>query len=539
MPARRPRPFAAHRPAATCPANGCTEVRLGGAGRRLAPLLAAATLAGALPAAADLASFVNNDPFFNALERRAAIANQNTFNELDPLCSSGISTRCSAAQAQVYENVRELVHTANELQGSGAIDASLQLDREGLGFALRWTAAEETAAQGASSTEFTNGQIANLASRMTALRFGARGFQITGTGLIPNEQMAALANAARGRGLATGLRGGAASDDAEQAEEGSGENGEPSTQFSRVGGFLNVSYGYGDREPTQLEDAFDFEALEVTGGIDYRFDNGLVIGATAGGTFNEVDFDSVKSIVDGGVKGDGFSVSTFAMYSPSAWYVSAFGSAQFMRFEMTRFIKYPSFNPDRDNVNTATLSETDSTTLTFELATGYNFNWSNFSVEPYAKATYLSVTIDGFTEQDLASKGFDFVIDEQQIDSAEVAAGLRATYVWTPSFGVFMPYARVEAIHEFQDDSRKISAVYRSVSDLANAKRLDFNVPTEDVDPDYFTASVGLSAIVRGGRPDDDGVIHGGIQVFVEYRTLIGLEDISNHVFSGGLRYEF
>ena len=522
MPARRPRSLAAV---------------------VLVPALPGALLLAALPAAADLASFVNNDPFFNALERRAAIANQATFDELDPICSQGVSTLCTAAKSQVYDNVRELVHTANELQGSGPIDTSLQLDREGLGFALRWTAAEETAAQGASSTEFTNGQIANLASRMTALRFGARGFQITGTGLIPNEQMAALANAAAGHGLSTRLRGGAASEDASGGEGGEGgeggDGGESGTQFSRVGGFLNVSYGYGERDPTQLEDAFDFEAIEVTGGLDYRFDSGLVVGATVGGTFNEVDFDSVQSIVDGGVKGDGFSVSGFAMYSPSAWYVSAFGSVQLMQFEMTRFIKYPSFNPDRDNTNTATLSETDSTTLTFEVATGYNFNWSNFSIEPYAKATYLSVTIDAFSEQDLASKGFDFVIDEQEIDSAEVAAGLRATYVWTPSFGVFMPYARVEAIHEFQDDSRKISAVYRSVSDLANAQRLDFNVPTEEVDPDYFTASVGLSAIVRGGRPDENGVIYGGIQVFVEYRTLIGLEDFSNHVFSGGLRYEF
>ena len=517
MPARRPRSLAA----------------------ALVPALPGALLLAALPAAADLASFVNNDPFFNALERRAATANQATFEELDPVCRSGVSTACAATRFQVYENVRELVHTANELQGNGPIDASLQLDREGLGFALRWTAAEETAAQGSSSTEFTNGQIANLASRMTALRFGARGFQITGTGLIPNEQMAALANAAAGRGLSTTLRGGAASEDAADEAGGSEGGGESGTQFSRVGGFLNVSYGYGERDPTQLEDAFEFEAIEVTGGLDYRFDNGLVVGATAGGTFNEVDFDSVQSIVDGGVKGDGFSVSGFAMYSPSAWYVSAFGSVQFMTFEMTRFIKYPSFNPDRESTNTATLSETDSTTFTLELATGYNFNWSNFSIEPYAKATYLSVTIDEFSEQDLASKGFDFVIGEQEIDSAEVAAGLRATYVWTPSFGVFMPYARIEAIHEFQDDSRKISAVYRSVSDLANAQRLDFNVPTEDVDPDYFTASVGLSAIVRGGRPDENGVIYGGIQVFVEYRTLIGLEDFSNHVFSGGLRYEF
>ena len=492
------------------------------------------------PAAADLTSFVNNDASFNDLERRAAIANQNTFNVLDPVCARGTSGQCSAAQFKVYDNVRELVHTANELQGDGATEFSLQLDREGLGFALRWTAAEEVSAQGSSSTEFTNGQIANLASRMTALRFGARGFQIAGSGFIPNDQMAMLAQAAAGRGLSTRLAGGAASDDA--GDENNSESAsaqEPGTQFSRVGGFLNVSYGYGQRDPTSVEDAFDFNAFEATGGLDYRFDNGLVLGATAGATLNEVDFDSVKSIVDGGVDGNGGSVALFAMYSPSDWYVSAFGSAQFVHFKMTRFIKYPSFNPDVPNTNTATLSETDSRTYSLEVATGYNFNWPSVSIEPYIKADVLRVNIDGFREQDIASEGFEFSVADQEINSAELAVGVRATYVWTPSFGVFMPYLRVEALHEFQDKSRKISAVYRSVNGMANADQLDFKVPTDDSDPDYFTASVGLSAIVRGGRPDDEGVIHGGIQVFVEYRTILGLEDISNHVFSGGARYEF
>ena len=516
------------------------------------PIQFSALLCGLLllqPAAADLASFVNNDASYNDLERRAGIANQNTFNALDPVCARGTSTQCSAAQFQVYDNVRELVHTANELQGTGATEFSLQLDREGLGFALRWTAAEEVSAQGSSSTEFTNGQIANLASRMTALRFGARGFQIASSGFIPNDQMAMLAQAAAGHGLRTRLAGGAASDDkaddeaddetgnANIAEGGSAQ--EPETKFSRLGGFINVSYGYGKRDPTTVEDAFDYNAFEATGGLDYRFDNGLVVGATAGATLNEVDFDSVKSIVDGGVDGNGGSAALFAMYSPSDWYISAFASAQFVHFKMTRFIKYPSFNPDVQNTNTATLSETDSRTYALELATGYNFNWPSFSIEPYIKADVLRVNIDGFREQDIASDGFEFSVADQEINSAELAAGIRATYVWTPSFGVFMPYVRVEALHEFQEKSRKISAVYRSVTGMANADQLDFKVPTDEGDPDYFTASVGLSAIVRGGRPDDDGVIHGGVQVFVEYRTILGLEDISNHVFSGGARYEF
>ena len=90
-----------------------------------------------------------------------------------------VGTACSDEDRFfVYLNARELVQTANEIRGSGATIASLGQDLEGLGLALRWTAAEELAAQGSMATEFANGQLSNLAARLSALRFGARGFGV-------------------------------------------------------------------------------------------------------------------------------------------------------------------------------------------------------------------------------------------------------------------------------------------------------------------------------------------------------------------------
>ena len=495
----------------------------------------------AVTARADLASFVINDPGFNALEKAAARANQSTFNLLDPVCRNGVGASCNGNQHKVYDNVRELVHTANELQGSGPTLYSLQLDRRGLGFALRWTAAEETSSEGSSSTDFSNNQLTNLSSRMTALRFGARGFQVAGRGPIPADQMARLVLAENSRAQNTRI-------DNTKSDSESGAQSAPMTgggaaadeapaKFSHLGGFLNVSYSLGKSDPSAVEDAFNYDSLDLTGGFDYRFDNGLIVGVTAGTSKSDVNFDSVKSIVDGGIKGDGVSFAAFAMYNPSAWFVTLNVSGQFVNFDMTRFIKYPSFNPDVENTSTATLSNTKSRTYTVNTSAGYDWTWKAFSVEPYAKVDYSHIVIDGFSERDISSDGFDFRVAEQSIDSLQAGAGVRLSYTWTPSFGVFIPYLRGEYFHEFEDPSRDVKTQYRSVE--TNTNQATFAVPTNKPDPDYYVATLGLSAIVRGGRPDTEGVIRGGVQVFIEAREILGLQDITNHVFTGGFRYEF
>ena len=146
-------------------------------------------------------------PYANAVERAAAQANQTVFEALDESCNPGSvldqipspaapppGATCTADQFFVYLNSRELVHTANEIRGQGgATVASLGVDQEGLGTALRWTAAEEYAAQGSMATEFANGQLSSLAARMSALRFGAVGFGVAGMYEIdPGRAFAAL-----------------------------------------------------------------------------------------------------------------------------------------------------------------------------------------------------------------------------------------------------------------------------------------------------------------------------------------------------------
>src|SRR5690606_8718070 len=122
----------------------------------------------------------------------------------------------------VYLNARELVHSANELQGQGPTIASLGVDQEGLGTALRWTAAEEVAAQGSMATEFANGQLSPLAARISALRFGAAGFGPAGLydWLKRSSPMVAQV-------------GGAVDAPADSGE-----------QYSPWGGFLNYGFGF-------------------------------------------------------------------------------------------------------------------------------------------------------------------------------------------------------------------------------------------------------------------------------------------------------
>src|SRR5690606_19273533 len=100
--------------------------------------------------------------YSNGIERAAALSNTLVFERLEGDCNpfgvldsdpapryedifgrqASPGPLCTEDAFHVYLNARELVHTANELQGSGPTVSSLGLDLEGLGLALRWTAAE-------------------------------------------------------------------------------------------------------------------------------------------------------------------------------------------------------------------------------------------------------------------------------------------------------------------------------------------------------------------------------------------------------------
>jgi len=508
-----------------------------------------ALLFGALGPTASLGQTANPGPglvglsYANDVERAAARANQRVFDALDASCNPGgvfdtvpeptappTATSCSDENRfLVYLNARELVQTANEIRGSGATVASLGQDLEGLGRALRWTAAEELAAQSSIASEFANGQLSNLAARLSALRFGARGFGIAGLYRLDPAHDQVLASTQPSVG------------------EASGEP--PQETYSRWGGFLNGAFGYGSKQPTPLEDAFDFDGSEITLGVDYRLRGNVVLGGIAGWSKQNIDFDEAASdvsVVDGDIDGDGSSFIVFALFQGDRLTLSGSIGAQSLRYDMTRNIKYPSFNPDLESVNSLAESHphTDERTATFNV--GYAFGAQKATFEPFLNAEYIDATIPGFAEErsinllsnDKVSKRFDLAVSKQRFESLDMTLGLRFQYVVTPRFGVIVPYLSLEAHRQLADDSRTIMTGYAALEDVLGTNT--FAVPTDAPDKSHFVASTGFSIVLRGGRQREaGGPIAGGLSAFLQLKTVVNLQHYDEHVATGGFRYEF
>lgn len=487
------------------------------------------------------------DLYNNDVERRAALANQSAFNALDAICNptgaldsianpqAPVAGQCSDQDVfSVYLTIREIIHTANELlQNGGPTVASLNVDLEALGTTLRWTAAEELAAQGAAATEFTNSQLSNLASRLNALRFGARGFSVAGFFDPSNNTDTRHAYSGIGK-------------------RGAGASADEGQKYSAWGGFLNGSYGYGRKNDTALENAFDFDGSELTLGLDYRFSNNFVLGGLVGYKKQDIEFDAAASairVTDGGMEIDGTSVIAFGLYQGGQWYASGSLGFETLSYEVERNIKYGSNNPDIGAANSTAFSEPEADVLMATFSTGYAFHANRFTFEPYLNAEYMDITIDSFDElrsvdsstgfQD--DDAFNLTIAKQEFDTLDVIVGAKFQYTLTPSFGVVVPYAKIEAHNEVLNEAREIQAGYGSLSDIQSGTGiLSFSVPTDAIDDSYYTWSVGFSTVLRGGRQRTfDGPITGGLMAFVQYQSIEGLDNYDEQIISGGFRYEF
>lgn len=474
------------------------------------------------PSYADLSDLTGS--FSSELEERSALANQATYDQLLASgCTDGQrnpTSSCGGTTFISWNGVRELVHTANDIEGSGSTLYSLGLDIQGLGFSLRWTAGEEFSTQGDMANSFVGGQLSGVANRISALRFGGSKVAIN---TYQKEGILLAAEYLRDHS------GGGASADQRQA-------------WSPWGSFFNASYTYGNKKATEREDAFDFEGMTLSGGVDYRFLDHHVLGVMLGYQEDEIDFDSTRSIVDGGVDMEGYSLQSFYLYQADDWYFNTSLGYQMMAFNMDRSIRYPSLNVDVDSTNTSAVSNTDASSYSSSSTIGVTYSpMPVISFDLYTSLDFQQIEVDGFNEKDLQNDGFNFVVAGQNIDSLETTTGVKIQYVWTPSFGVFIPYFDFQHRIQHKDKSRNIKAYYFNAKEgLNNINDASFVLPTEAPESIYQIYTIGLSTIIRGAQQSEFGsAASGGIQAFMNVRFFEGLELIEQTQFSGGLRYEF
>jgi outer membrane lipase/esterase len=478
---------------------------------------AAAVLAAVLcqPVSAQTAALVNmvdtltaNGVFqFDGLERLAAVANDNAYTKLLPLCgaqatSAPTAGACTGNTRTLFNRLRELEDNANELLGNrGETQYSLRLDPLGISDALRWTAPEEYAAQGSMASKFVNSQASLLSNRFAALRFASQGIRLADGASMQAD----------GTGFSYVYNGGSPGGSA-------GADGSP---FSRWSIFANSGFGSGNKSPTVLEDAFFFDNTEVSAGADVRLTNRLVVGLLFGHTEKRVDFDSLRSIVDGRIRGNGESAFAYAQYETDAAFVNLALGWQHLSLATRRRITYPSNNPAIPSVDVTSYSNTGSTAFIATLGAGYSFHYKGLTAEPYLNLQNVSTKIAAFTES--SDDGFDIVTPSQTIQSLEGSVGVRTQYAIPNPFGVIVPYAYGEYRHQFRDGSRNIASGY-----AGDGGGTDFYLPTDRPVTHYYVVGAGGSIVLTHG-----------LQGFMQYSRIINYTNYTEHTVSGGVRWEF
>lgn len=364
------------------------------------------------------------------------------------------------------------------------------------------TKANSTARQGGET------QVRNLGSRISALRAGARGLSLRGFDLQIDGQnlpMEMIAKAYRD----AGQRGGGASNDNQLLA-------------SRLGVFVTGDISTGERDETDLESGLDFDTVGITVGADYRITDQFILGGALGFINTEAELANDAGDLDT----QGVSLSLFGTYySPQNYFVDFSATLGSNEFDQKRRIVY-SLDGLAD-VNQTLKADYDGDMVSLFIGSGYDFNRGAWSFGPRADLEYIKSDVDRFTEEvsDPTADGGGWAtrVDENDQRWLTLKLGAKVSYTHSTDWGVLIPYARLDWLHEFEDDAQVITAYL--VDDPAG---LGIEMQTDDPDQDYLRLRFGTSAQFQNG-----------VVGFIDFGTILAHSEWTSHTLSAGLRMEF
>ncbi len=370
---------------------------------------------------------------------------------------------------------------------------------------LRELMPDEMLTTGRMALQMGAAQFDNLKTRMAALRGGASGVSFGGLAMRGDNGVLPL-------GFLDTLLFGANPDD------------EVGADFSRWAFFLSGSFGRGDKRVTEREAGFEFDSWSITGGVDYRYSNELVLGIAAG--YNSSDTDLVGNT--GSLSSEAYSMSLYSTwYRQESFYLDAVLTLGRNDFDLDRSINFTLTGPTGTTTyNQMASSSVDGSQTAFSLSAGRDFNRDGWTFGPYVRATLARQKIDGFTETITlpgSGTGLAFRVDDRSLTSRSGVLGGKVNYAMSTSWGVLLPHFQVEYQREFQDDEQDV--VVRFLHDPGGTP---FVLRGDAVDRDFLNIGLGLSAVFANGR-----------SAFIFYERTSGLANQTRENIALGLRIEF
>ena len=346
----------------------------------------------------------------------------------------------------------------------------------------------EAAAMGLVGRDGARAQVDNVLDHLAAARRGVTGPAQNLALVIRGQRLAASTLLdAPGAYREAELRLASLADQAlEDAPDPVADPLEPET-LPRWSIFVSGQVASGDREDTSAEAGFDVETLGVTVGFDYRASSRWLLGLAGGWLDSGSDFVHGEGTLDV----EGYSATAFAGYARDAFYFDLVGSWGQNEYDLSRFVHVPSESLALEIPQHAR-GNPDGDQAAFAAALGYDASFGATGLGFFGRASWVDVTIDAFDET--GAGGANLALSEQDLESLLSEVGLELTRAVSTSWGVWLPQLRVAWLHEFEDDARLIRG--RFVEDRQN---LEFVVPTDGADADYFNAGLGFTTTFARG----------------------------------------
>ncbi len=390
----------------------------------------------------------------------------------------------------------------------------------------------ESSTMGTSTVELAGVQNVAILGRLTVLR--AKTSNSVASTSLPDSQQGLTLNSPETHTTVSGTIPGQQTENIEgslfEAIDGYDGSFSQMSDFSKWGFFLTGSFGTGSKDLTPREPGFDFDSWSLVSGLDYRISDQFVIGGA-------LSYGVIESTVDnngGNVDLDGVGATVYGTYYVDAFYVDFLGGFSAKDYDTRRNVQYsvPAKAGGTTVVNQVFDSSTDAADVNLSVGSGYNLNYGGFGFTPFVQLAYLKSNIDGYTENQQGNNtnpgfGLALAVDDQDITSLTSTVGLQFDRTMNTSVAVFTPYIRFDWEHEYDNDSRNITARFATVSSSYDALNTII-IPTDEPDRDFFNLAAGISAVLQGG-----------FQLFLDYSTVLDYENITLHKFTGGLRWEF
>jgi outer membrane lipase/esterase len=284
------------------------------------------------------------------------------------------------------------------------------------------------------------------------------------------------------------------------------------------GGFVNVSYAWGNVDQTDLQDPYKYGSFSVMAGADYRVNDNVVLGAAFTYSDTRSNYDNNLGDVKAGTTG----VVGYGTWYKDEWFVDGLLGYGSVDYDMTRNIYIPSNNPNVKPINATATSSPRGEQWSAAIGVGRNYAMGTWTLIPSARLGYIWVRNKAYAEYEPV-EGVGLAVDERTIRSLQSALGAKASTNVNTTSGVFGPYAAAYWMHEFENDNPSIVTKY-----VADPTNTFFAIPTAGPTRDYAVLTLGST----GTFPD-------GWAGFAQISAAVGLKNETNYAAVLGIRKQF